>query len=152
MAGWDIPALGTQGEIDGWVAAGTVLARDPRAAVLCPVCQEAHLTVLDSPLYGSPPRIDRHLWCKRCGAKNIVSGIKPTRILGRLGPKRIALLFVLLWTLCGAVFWVRAVQQDDYRTSGEKVLGLPLMVVLWPVALYRDLFPVPPKPPEFSYL
>jgi len=142
-------AMGAQEKTDGWVTAGTVLGRDPRAAVLCPVCQEAHLTVMDSPPYGSPKRIDRHLWCKRCGAKNIVSGIQPLRGWARLSPKRALLLIALLWTFCGVGFWVRAVQQDNYRTSGERALGLPLMIVVWPVALYHELFPVPPKAPQF---
>ncbi len=51
-----------------WVEAGTVLAKDPKVIVMCPVCQKAPLEVLDQEL--GDKKAERHMRCPLCGAYN----------------------------------------------------------------------------------
>ncbi len=53
-----------------WVEAGIALAKEPKAAVMCPVCQRAPLEVVDQPL--SDTKAERHMRCPRCGAYNSI--------------------------------------------------------------------------------
>jgi C4-type Zn-finger protein len=50
-----------------WVEAGIVLASNKEAKALCPVCQSAYLTVLDTK-YGDC--LEWHMSCEKCGAYN----------------------------------------------------------------------------------
>jgi hypothetical protein len=46
---------------------------------------------------------------------------------------------VLLWALCGALYWARAISEAPYLTFGEQILALPVMLVTWPAKLYFEL-------------
>ena len=52
---------------------------------------------------------------------------------------------VLLWALCGALYWARAISEAPALTIGEQVLALPVMIVTWPAKLYSDVFGHPRK-------
>lgn len=54
-----------------WLEAGKRLARDSEAKILCPVCQQATLTVQDVPLEGTN-RFERLLRCPQCDAANVL--------------------------------------------------------------------------------
>lgn len=63
-------------EHDRWVAAGTALAIDPLARVICPRCGSASLTVQDTPL-GQTGGVERHLRCPTCGAYEAILMRRP---------------------------------------------------------------------------
>jgi hypothetical protein len=51
-----------------WVEAGSTLAKEPKRLVMCPVCQQVPLEVLDQVL--GDRKLERHMRCPRCGAYN----------------------------------------------------------------------------------
>jgi len=51
-----------------WIQAGVTLAREAKARVKCPVCQQAELDIQDQLL--GDGRFERHMRCPRCGAYN----------------------------------------------------------------------------------
>jgi hypothetical protein len=53
--------------------------------------------------------------------------------------------WVLLWALCGALYWARAISEAPQLTIGEQMSALPVMLVTWPVKLYSDLSGHPRK-------
>jgi hypothetical protein len=59
----------------GWIAAAVELGRFPRENVLCPVCSDRYLEVLDVPL-SEAGLIDRHLICPGCGARSVLSRLR----------------------------------------------------------------------------
>jgi len=52
---------------------------------------------------------------------------------------------VLLWALCGALYWARAISEAPDLTIGEQILALPVMLVTWPAKLYFELSGHPRK-------
>jgi DNA-directed RNA polymerase subunit RPC12/RpoP len=54
-----------------WIAAGKILANDPKASVLCPVCKTEYLVVQDVPDLNST-KFERIMSCPNCGARNIL--------------------------------------------------------------------------------
>jgi hypothetical protein len=46
---------------------------------------------------------------------------------------------VLLWALCGALYWARAISEAPTLTFGEQMAALPVMLVTWPARLYFEL-------------
>jgi hypothetical protein len=61
---------------------------------------------------------------------------------------RIVRFVALVWALFGALYWGHAFSQPRFRTmtAGDQALMLTIMMVIWPVALYRELHPAPTGP------
>jgi hypothetical protein len=57
---------------EGWIAAGKVLAVDPSAAVLCPVCQRANLVIQNVSIAGQS-KFERIMNCPGCNSRNILA-------------------------------------------------------------------------------
>lgn len=55
---------------DRWVHAGTSIALNPAAKILCPVCQKEYLEVTDIISENTPSVISRRMLCPDCGACN----------------------------------------------------------------------------------
>ncbi len=55
-----------------WIEAGKILAVDPAAQVVCPVCEGAYLVVTDVG-WNDGLHMDRHMQCPHCGARNVLS-------------------------------------------------------------------------------
>lgn len=53
-----------------WIEAAKILGVDPNKKVLCPVCQQNFLKVLDVKNEVNPLEIERHMSCEACGAYN----------------------------------------------------------------------------------
>jgi formate dehydrogenase maturation protein FdhE len=53
-----------------WVEAGITLSKEPKAVVMCPVCQRAPLGVMDQIL--GERKVERHMRCPLCGAYNSI--------------------------------------------------------------------------------
>ncbi len=53
-----------------WVEAGNILAKEPKAVVICPSCQRAPLEVTDQAL--GDKKVERHMRCPLCGAYNSI--------------------------------------------------------------------------------
>jgi hypothetical protein len=58
-----------------WIEAAKILAVDPKAAVACPACGKGTLLVIVS-RYGAD-KIDRHMQCPVCYARNVLSLTDP---------------------------------------------------------------------------
>ena len=56
-----------------WIEAGKAFASDANAFVLCPRCGAESLQVIDVPYGNDPPRLDRYLYCRACGSRNVLS-------------------------------------------------------------------------------
>ena len=54
-----------------WIAAGKILAVNPTAQALCPVCSEENLIVEDIPVQGSR-KFERIMRCSKCGSQNAI--------------------------------------------------------------------------------
>jgi hypothetical protein len=54
-----------------WIAAGKILGNDPKALVLCPVCETEYLVIQDVPDINSN-KFERIMSCPNCGARNIL--------------------------------------------------------------------------------
>lgn len=59
-----------------WISAGSVLAVDPRAQVLCPNCRTAVLEVEDVPANEDGSIFARYLRCPHCGAVEILDRLR----------------------------------------------------------------------------
>jgi Fe-S cluster assembly scaffold protein SufB len=69
--------------INRWIEAGKIIATDPGAKVLCPVCQKVFLQVTDVRNEKNLSELERHMICEECGAYN--SLLKPCTIPNRSG-------------------------------------------------------------------
>ena len=59
-------------ESQRWVQAAIKLGKDPLLKVLCPVCQEVFLEVMDVEYENDPNLFERYLTCPKCGALNVM--------------------------------------------------------------------------------
>jgi hypothetical protein len=64
-----------------WIEAAKVLAVDPAAPVLCPVCGRVNLTVRDLRSIDVPSVIERVMECPNCGALNTIRLVRPEQAL-----------------------------------------------------------------------
>jgi transcription elongation factor Elf1 len=53
-----------------WIDAGRILAENPKELVRCPACLSDNLIIADVEIETNQNRIERHMGCKTCGAKN----------------------------------------------------------------------------------
>jgi hypothetical protein len=60
-----------------WTEAAKILGANPKATVACPACGKGTLLVIDS-RYGAD-KIDRHMQCPVCYARNVMSLTDPAR-------------------------------------------------------------------------
>jgi predicted RNA-binding Zn-ribbon protein involved in translation (DUF1610 family) len=57
--------------VKAWIAAGIALGTDPKALVVCPVCENENIIVQDIPDKNSS-QFERIMSCPNCGARNIL--------------------------------------------------------------------------------
>ena len=50
-----------------WIEAAVIIRANPNAEILCPVCQNSYLQIIDVQI---KEKIERHLICKKCNAYN----------------------------------------------------------------------------------
>jgi hypothetical protein len=62
-----------------WIEASKILAVDPSASVPCPEREDGTLTVRDEIFESDSTRMERHLVCDTCGARNSLLMRVPTR-------------------------------------------------------------------------
>ena len=55
-----------------WIEAAKILIENPKAMVLCPECSQSHLQIIDIPIEAWN-KIDRHMVCRSCGARNTIT-------------------------------------------------------------------------------
>lgn len=64
-------------EATRWIDAGTRLAKDPSAQVLCPRCARDYLLVEDERNPSDNEELERIMRCKNCGAMNVLRLRRP---------------------------------------------------------------------------
>jgi Zn finger protein HypA/HybF involved in hydrogenase expression len=60
-----------------WIEAGKLLAQNPNASIICPVCERNSLNVKDSRSVENPAVIERELACPTCGSRNYLRLVRP---------------------------------------------------------------------------
>jgi len=55
-----------------WIAAANILVADKSATVACPERGDGKLIVHDEVSKGDPTKMERHLVCDSCGARNVI--------------------------------------------------------------------------------
>jgi hypothetical protein len=60
-----------------WIEAGKIIATNPEAKILCPVCQESFLQIIDVRNENNSSELERHMMCNNCNAYNAIRLLRP---------------------------------------------------------------------------
>jgi hypothetical protein len=55
-----------------WIEAGKIIADNPNASIKCPECEQDDLVIQDIQNDYETFEIERIIYCKNCGARNIL--------------------------------------------------------------------------------
>ena len=56
-----------------WIAIAKQVAANPFVKIACPNCSEGYLQILIVPWENNEPKVDVHLICEHCGARNTIT-------------------------------------------------------------------------------
>ena len=56
-----------------WIEIASLVIDNPFVKIKCPNCSKSFLSIFILPWQGTEPKIDIHLICEKCNAKNIIT-------------------------------------------------------------------------------
>ncbi|TXB58098.1 hypothetical protein [Phaeodactylibacter luteus] len=56
-----------------WIEIASLISKTPYVKIKCPSCDNAFLNIFITPWQGDEPKVDIHLLCEKCNAKNVIT-------------------------------------------------------------------------------